>query len=198
MSALIACPCCGLIQRMPVIDASLQARCARCRERLRGRRERAEHGLWTASFALGALILFPPAIALPMLRIERFGRSADSSIIEGVTSMLSHGEWIVGTVVLVCSIVFPLTKLLALLFLTARPAWLSSRHRARTYQFIEMTGRWGMLDVLLVAVLVAVLKLGDLVDVRPGPAAVAFATVVTLSLLASASFQPQMMWDDDA
>jgi paraquat-inducible protein A len=152
----------------------------------------------TASLALAALILYPLAVTLPMLRIERFGRANETSIIEGVTSMLAHGDWFVGGVVLLCSIILPLAKLLALLVVNISPTWLASRHRARTYQFIEFTGRWGMLDVLLVAILVAALKLGDLVDVTPGPAALAFTGVVVLSLLASASFNPLIMWDSEA
>ena len=74
---------------------------------------------------------------------------------------------------------------------------LRHHHRALTYHLIEWTGRWGMLDVLLVAVLVALVKLGDLMQISAGPGATAFATVVILSLLASACFDPHSLWSSD-
>ena len=68
----------------------------------------------------------------------------------------------------------------------------------RTYRVVEFTGRWGMLDVLLVTLLIAVVKLGDVVQVAPGPAALAFTAVVVLSLLAAATFDPHALWEGDA
>ena len=62
---------------------------------------------------------------------------------------------------------------------------------------IEFIGRWGMVDVLLVAVLVAVVKLGDLVEVTPGPGVVVFGGVVILSLIASAMFDPHAIWEEE-
>ncbi|MCA9296427.1 MAG: paraquat-inducible protein A [Phycisphaerales bacterium] len=198
VQSLLACPCCGLVQHCPAVSGRQRVRCARCHERLRPRSQRSAFAGLTAALALSALILYPLAVTLPMLRIERLGRTNETSIIEGVTSMLAHGDWFVGGVVLLCSLILPLAKLLALLVVNMSPTWLASHHRARTYQFIEFTGRWGMLDVLLVAILVAALKLGDLVDVTPGPAALAFTGVVVLSLCASASFNPLIMWDSEA
>ena len=72
---------------------------------------------------------------------------------------------------------------------------MAHHHRALTYRLVEWTGRWGMLDVLLVAILVAALKLGDVMDVTPGPAAAAFAVCVVLSLLATALFDPRSVWE---
>jgi uncharacterized paraquat-inducible protein A len=74
---------------------------------------------------------------------------------------------------------------------------LGRKHRAWTYHLVEWTGRWGMLDVLLVAILVAALKVGDLVEVHAGPAALAFTCCVVLSLLAAACFDPHSLWDTE-
>jgi paraquat-inducible protein A len=117
-----------------------------------------------------------------------------SSVLEGVTALLSHGQLLVGIVVLVCSVILPLTKLIGLLVLSSG-RWLGARHQAMTYRLVEWTGRWGMLDVLLVAILVAVLKLGDFVQVSVGPGLLAFTTCVALSLLAAASFDPHSLWE---
>jgi paraquat-inducible protein A len=148
----------------------------------------------TAAIALTGLILYPLAITLPMLEIEKFGHSHQASILDGVATLFASGHFIVGVVVLLCSIVLPLGKLLSLLALTAGGLFMHTHHRAFVYRLVELTGRWGMLDVLLVAILVAVLKLGDVVTVTAGPAALAFTCSVVLSLLATASFDPHRIW----
>jgi paraquat-inducible protein A len=152
----------------------------------------------TAALALAAILLYPIAISVPMLRIEELGHMSEASILEGVTTLFAEGQLVVAVIVLLCSVVFPLSKLLGLLVLTTRAVPLATRHKALTYSIIEWTGRWGMLDVLLVAVLVAVLKLGSSIEVSVGPAAVAFASCVVLSLLAAAAFDPHALWENQA
>src|SRR6185503_19432694 len=94
----------------------------------------------------------------------------------------------------VCSIVVPLTKLGGLLALSATPSSWRARHRALTWRLIDAAGRWGMIDVMLVAGVVAAVKLGDLVSVDAGPGIVVYAAMVLLSLLAGATFDPRSMW----
>ena len=150
----------------------------------------------SAALAFAGLILYPVAVGLPMIRVEQFGHHNDASILEGTATLLSGGHVLVGVIVLLCSIVLPLGKLLSLLILSAGGLMMRREHRALTYHIVELTGRWGMLDVLLVAILVAVLKLGDMVEVSAGPAALAFTACVVLSLLASAAFDPHSLWSD--
>jgi uncharacterized paraquat-inducible protein A len=149
----------------------------------------------SAAVALAALVLYPMAILLPMLRIEELGHHRDASVVQGVTTLLGSGHLFVGVVVLVCSVVLPLGKLFALLALSLGGGHLRQEHRAWTYRLVEWTGRWGMLDVLLVAILVAAVKVGDWVEVTAGPAALAFTLVVLLSLIAVALFDPHALWD---
>jgi paraquat-inducible protein A len=133
----------------------------------------------------------PLAVTLPMLRVQQFGHQTESSILQGITGLLAQGQIIVGIIVLLCSVIFPLGKLIALLALTSGGLnALARHHRALAFRLIEWTGRWGMLDVLLVAILVAALKLGNWMDVAAGPGALAFSICVVLSLLATASFDP--------
>ena len=115
----------------------------------------------------------------------------------GSLALLAHGEWLVGGAVFVCSVVLPLAKLMGILAV----AWFPQRigdgpARARLLRIIEWVGRWGTLDVLLVALLVATLKLGDLVEVSPGPGLSAFAFTVALSLIASGLFDPHAHWNE--
>jgi paraquat-inducible protein A len=148
-----------------------------------------------AAAALGALVLFPAAIALPALEVERFGHRHVTGVGAGVIDLLAEGNVVIGLVVLICSVVLPPAKLVTLLLLCARAGPLGARERAGAWRLVEATGRWGMIDVLLAAVLVAALKLGDVVDVTPGPGLIAFAGMVGLSLAASAWFDPRALWE---
>lgn len=193
-----ACSCCGLLHAVPIDTGSAVARCTRCKTPFHEISRSIRCNSRAAAIALAALILYPFAIGLPMLHIEQFGHQKDTSIIQGVASLYAHAEYFIGTVVMLCSVVFPLGKLLAILGLAFGGLAMRGEHRALTYRLVEWTGRWGMLDVLVVSLLVAVLKLGDLVDVTPGPGAVAFTGVVVLSLLAAAFFDPHALWKDQS
>ena len=199
MQHLRACPTCGLTQSVPEADDSPHLRpcCARCSTVLRTHRDFARHASLTAAFALAALILYPVAVTLPILRVQQLGNASATSIIDGVITLLADGEILVGLIVLLCSVILPLGKLFALLTMSLFGRRIAHSHRALTHRVIEFTGRWGMLDVLAVAVLVAALKLGNMMDVTPGPAAFTFCLCVLLSLLASASFDPHSVWDDE-
>jgi paraquat-inducible protein A len=195
-AALKACHCCGLVQRLPALGSDCAALCARCGTTLWHPARRRSKGR-TFAAALAALILFPLAVGLPIMRFERLGHAHDASVWSGSIGLLARGELFVGGVVLLCSFVIPLAKLLGLLAITGPRSLLGRRHRAATYRAIELAGRWGMLDVLVIAILVAWVKLGDLVQVRPGPAAAAFTLCVVLSLCASAWFDPHALWEEE-
>lgn len=194
-SPIRACPCCGLAQVVPAIPPRMRACCVRCGTTLHKRSAGLRCNTRTTAIALAALILYPLAVSLPMLRIEKFGRLNEVSILEGAGTLLGSGHILVGIIVFLCSVVIPLGKLITMLALSAGGFFMRSEHRALSYRIVEWTGRWGMLDVLLVAVLVAAIKVGDWVDVEAGPAALAFAACVTLSMLATATFDPHSIWE---
>jgi paraquat-inducible protein A len=152
------------------------------------RNERARHA------ALAALILYPVAVTQPILSIERLGHAHESSVLAGSLGLVADGKLALGAVVFLCSVVLPVAKLAALLVLLHRPEALAPRARARAWRWLELTGRFGMLDVLLVSVLIAWLELGSWVTVESGPAALAFAACVGCSLLASAWFDAHSLW----
>lgn len=192
--SLCGCVHCGLVQHVPAIPPGHLARCVRCGLVVR-RPERSRANRLCAATALAALFFYLPGILLPVLRLERLGHVQEASIWSGGVSLLTHGQVLVGVVVLLCSVVIPLVKIGGLFLLTARRPRLGRHHQARLYRWIELAGRWGMIDVLLVALLVAAVKLGDLVQVTPGPGVVAFAGCVLLSLIASACFDPHALWE---
>ena len=190
-----ACHCCGQIHRLPALDSAQVAVCVRCGARFTSPREADRTAIDTAATALGAFILFWPAVFLPILKIERLGMRHQSSLIGGIFDMLRHEEWFVGTVVFLFSVVFPLLKIVLLLELSLLRL-LHHRHRAFTYRLMESTGRWSMMDVMLLAFLVMLVKLGGVVAFHIGPAVIAFAGCVMLSLVASVSFNPHQIWED--
>jgi len=196
-TALRACHCCGLVQQLGEVPPGSVARCVRCRSIVPHRTARRAASR-TVAFSLAALILYVPAMMLPVLEVERLGTSNSATIWSGVVSLMADGEVLVATIVFLASIVAPVAKIGAMLTLSAGDALLPRRdHRAWTYRVVDWIGRWGMLDVLLVAILVAAVKLGSWIEVRPGPGVLAFAGTVVFSLLASAVFDPQAIWEDE-
>ncbi|MHC5002403.1 MAG: paraquat-inducible protein A [Planctomycetota bacterium] len=192
-ATVCACHCCGQAQRLPTIPPHHRACCVRCGTRLRhgaGHRSRSR----TLALATAALIVYPAAMVLPVMRVENFGHAHEAGILDGAATLAVSGHVLIALIVFVCSVIIPLAKLMALLVLSLGGRSLRHRHRALTYHLVEWTGRWGMLDVLLVAILVAALKLGDVVSVTPGAGAVAFAACVLLSLAAAACFDPHQLW----
>lgn len=149
----------------------------------------------TLALVLAALALYPVAVGLPVMTLTQLGHRHETGIIQGGIELMTGGNVAIGMLVIICSVVLPLGKLATLLVLSGDAA-LHPARQVRLHRLIEFTGRWGMLDVLLVAVLVAAVKLGDIVAVSPGPGAVAFALCVGLSLAASASFEPHLLWSD--
>ena len=190
---LKACHCCGQIHRLPPLAINQSADCSRC-----GARIASLPGLSasrTAAAAAAALILYWPAILLPILRIEKFGHHYQSSLLMGTIELLREGSWFVGSVVMLFSIVFPLVKILLLLELSLL-GLLHRHHKARTYRVMEFAGKWSMMDVMLLAFMVMLVKLGSLVEFHFGPAVWAFVLCVAMSMLASICFDPHTIWDE--
>jgi paraquat-inducible protein A len=196
MSHLKACHCCGMIHAIPEIASGNVASCTRCESVIARPGSNDNAAARTAAAALAAFFLFWPAILLPILQVEKLGHRSASSVLTGIIELFSHGSWFVGAIVFVFSIAFPLTKIvmlleLSLLRLTHR------RFRSLTYRIMEHAGKWSMMDVMLLAFLVMLVKLGSLVEFQFGPAVIAFVLCVALSMVASMSFDPHAIWNDD-
>jgi len=132
---------------------------------------------------------------LPILEIERLGHRTTSSILSGTIQLLRDGSWFVGGVVLLFSIIFPLAKIVLLLELSLLGV-LRRRHKAITYRVMEYTGKWSMMDVMLLSFLVMLVKLGSLVEFKIGPAVLAFVLCVGMNILASTFFDPHAIWEE--
>ena len=194
--SVLSCDTCGLTQRVDPLAPGMSAECIRCGATVATRP-------WggadlTLALTIAALVLYIPANIYPILSMNLYGSYNENTVWDGVVSLMQHNEYFVAAIVFLASIVIPLLKLLGLLFLVASVKWGKGRRlRARThiYKFIDAIGPWAMLDVFLLAVLVALVKLGDLARVIPGPGLVAFTCVVVLTMLASQSFDPKLIWN---
>jgi paraquat-inducible protein A len=152
----------------------------------------------TSAYLVAAAILYAPANLLPVMHTRTVLGEEDDTILSGVVVLLHTGSWPLALLVFFASIVVPLLKLFSLGLLV----WMSARRaaghqlaRARLYRVVEFVGRWSMLDIYVVTLLVALVRMGKLASVSAGPGAMAFAAVVVLTMLAAQSFDPRSIWD---
>ena len=198
-SDVLCCPGCGLTLRADPPSRGERAECPRCATTV----SRGTHGSLqlTAALALAALILYIPANIYPILRMHFYGAYSESTVWDGVVSLAQSQQYFVALIVLMASIVIPLAKLAGLLYLVISARFNVGRRRRsrmRIYRLIDVVGPWAMLDVFLLAVLVALVKLGQIAIVLPGPGLIAFTAVVVLTMFASASFDPHLIWEKGA
>jgi paraquat-inducible protein A len=192
---IVCCQTCGLAQQAESPRPHTRAVCPRCGSTVS--EYKASSVVPTAALSLAALILYVPANIYPILRMERYGAYSESTVWGGVTGLTSAGYWFVALVVFLASMVVPLLKLAGLFFLVITAELRTQRwQRQRTwiYRLIEVIGPWAMLDVFLLAVLVALVRLGQLATVMPGRGLLAFTCMVVLTMFASAAFDPRLIW----
>ncbi|TXH06247.1 MAG: paraquat-inducible membrane protein A [Nevskiaceae bacterium] len=189
---LIGCDACG-----KVLQARQHAEhCPRCDAPLRRRKPDSLVRSW--ALLLSAAILYVPANLLPIMHTVQLLNVEHSTILSGVVLLWKNGSWDLAIIVFVASIVVPLVKIvcLALLLLTAQSGstW-APRERTQLYRVLEFIGHWSMLDVFVVALLMTLVHFGKFAQVEAGAGVVAFCAVVVLTMLASMSFDPRLIWD---
>jgi len=190
---LLSCPTCALVSRAATTDG---ARCPRCATRLHFRKPGAIGRTW--ALLIAAIALYMPANTLPMMTTSSLYGSQSDTIMSGILFLWEDGAWHLALIVFVASILVPLAKMigLLLLLLSVQRDWnWRPLERARLYRVLDAIGRWSMLDIFVVALLSTVVQLSALASVGPGPGALAFAVVVVLTMAATSSFDPRLLWD---
>jgi len=171
--------------------------CTRCGAQVHARRPNSLTRTW--ALLITAAIIYVPANVLPIMTVSSLGQGEPSTIMSGVIELVQHGMIPIATVVFIASILVPTFKLVGialLLFSVQRRQPLSARQRIWMYRFIEFIGRWSMLDIFVIAILVAVVNFGRIASVEANLGAVAFASVVILTMLAAVTFDPRLIWDN--
>lgn len=151
----------------------------------------------TVALTLGAALLYLPANLLPVLRVESSVKGSQSStILSGVIQFWQDGDYPVALIIFTASVLIPILKVLAIVaLLWGARTGLYPRALTRLYRVTEFIGRWSMVDVFVVAILVGVVQLGSVMTIDPGAGALAFAGVVVLTMLAAESFDQRLLWD---
>jgi len=170
--------------------------CPRCGASIHERKPRSAQ--ITAALLASAALLYVPANLLPVMHLHTFFSDEDDTIMSGVLSLIDEGSWPLALLVFVASIVVPLLKLLAMGFLLLAVARKSPGHalpRARLFRLVEYVGRWSMLDVFAISLLVALVQIRSLAIIHVGLGALAFSSVVVLTMLAAQTFDERLLWD---
>ncbi|WP_028299073.1 paraquat-inducible protein A [Oceanospirillum beijerinckii] len=174
-----------------------QPYCARCGTKLHARIPFSLQKTW--AYLLTSIMLYFPANLYPIMHTTLLGSDEPSTILGGVLTLWQHGSYPIAAVVFIASVLIPVAKMLVLSWLVIS-VQASHEHRVEErvwmYRITELIGRWSMIDVFVVAVLVALVQPGGLVSVQPGIATIAFAGVVILTMLSALSFDPRLIWDN--
>jgi len=153
----------------------------------------------TLALLVTACLLYIPANLYPIMYTDQLGTTEASTIIGGVVLLIDLGSIPVAAVIFIFSVMVPSGKLMAMFYLVwtvENHSPLDARQRSVMYRVTEFIGKWSMIDVFVVAILAALVHLGGLLVIRPGIAALSFAGVVIVTMLAAESFDPRLIWDN--
>ena len=190
----VSCEACGLLSRPA--GAEEPGECPRCGEELEFRRRDAIQRTW--ALVVAAAICYLPANILPVMRTTTLTSEEPDTIISGVVYLYTSGSWYLALILLIASVMIPLAKLAALVYLLVtvqRGSIRNNRERARLYRVLEIIGRWSMVDVFVATFVVALIQLRPLMSVAPEPGVLFFSAVVILTIFAAESFDPRLIWD---
>ena len=194
-AGLLACHSCGRVE--PRIRSITPQHCGRCGARLHSRNPDSLMRTW--ALLIAAALLYIPANLLPVMHTASLLGSEDDTIMSGVVYFWTSGDWPLAVIVFVASIMVPMLKLSVLVLLTATCQWRSRwqpEQRTTLYRMVERIGRWSMLDVFVVTLTVALVRFKSLAVITAGPGAIAFGSVVILTMMASMQFDPRLIWDN--
>jgi paraquat-inducible protein A len=193
-AGLLSCHVCAKLSR--AAPQAREQRCPRCGAALHFRKPDSVSRSW--AFLVAAMILYVPANTLPMMKTSSLFGAQSDTIMSGVVYFWTSGSWYLALIIFVASVLVPMLKMIALAILLVsvqrRSRW-QQEQRARLYRLVELVGRWSMVDIYVVAVIVALVQLKALATIQPGPGAVAFGAVVVLTMFSAMAFDPRLIWD---
>ncbi|MEQ1559330.1 MAG: paraquat-inducible protein A [Methyloglobulus sp.] len=185
------CHDCGYL-----IKAVTQSSCPACFSTLHPRMPNSVQR--TTALILSALCLYVPANIFPIMTVTQLGFAEPHTIMGGIMALIESDMIPIAMLVLIASILVPLLKLLGLtlLLLCVHYRWqVNARLFTRIYRIICFVGRWSMLDIFMISILVALVDMGGIAQIIAGSAATAFAAVVVLTMFAAKTFDPRLIWD---
>ncbi|MCP3951059.1 MAG: paraquat-inducible protein A [Desulfobacterales bacterium] len=193
---VISCRTCHLL--CSGLDLSAQPKCPRCGAPLSRRKTLSISRTW--ALVLTAIIFYIPANLFPITNIISFGDEKTDTILSGVLYFAEEGLWHLALIIFTASIMVPLVKLVILSFLlisVQRKSTWRQKDRTRLYRVTEAIGRWSMVDIFAITVLIALVNLGQIATVKVEDAAIYFAAVVVITMFAAMTFDPRLIWDTE-
>jgi paraquat-inducible protein A len=195
-ASLVSCHSCSLLSEVHGPLEHIHARCPRCGAALHLRKPNSLARTW--ALLLAAVIFYIPANVLPIMKVVSFGKAQSDTIMSGVIYFIESGSWYLALLIFFASVVVPVLKIIVLSYLLLsvqrRSHWRPA-DRTRLYRITEAVGRWSMVDVYVVTLMVALVELGALATIEAGPGAVFFSAVVVTTMFAAMSFDPRLIWD---
>ena len=195
-TGLISCHSCHLLCQRA--EQPSHMRCPRCGAGMHDRKPNSIARTW--ALVLAAFIFYIPANVLPITIVISLGKAQSDTIMSGVIYFVHTGMWPIALVIFLASVFVPLLKLLILIFLLIsvqrKSSW-RQQDRTRLYRITEIIGRWSMVDIFVVTILVALVHLGGLATIHAGPGAIFFGAVVVITIFAAMSFDPRLIWDTE-
>ncbi len=192
---VVGCHACGLVLDLSG-STQAHAACPRCGAPMHHRKPDSLNRTW--ALVNTAFILYIPANIFPVMTVVSFGRGQSDTILSGVKAFIEADMWPLAILVFFASITVPMMKLWGLVFLLVsvqrKWSW-RLRDRAVLYRIIESVGRWSMIDIFMISILIALVKLEAIATIEPGIGATSFAGVVVFTMIASMMFDPRLMWD---
>lgn len=178
------------------LAACTQKTCTRCATTLHQRTPNSIQR--TLAFLIASILFYIPANLYPIMNTRILGDEEPSTIIGGVLLFLEHDSYFVAAIIFIASVMIPIGKMMVILWLcytTSRASLLSGLELTWLYRVTEFIGKWSMIDIFVVAILVALVQVTGMMSIEPGMAARAFAIVVVLTMLAAHQFDVRLIWD---
>jgi len=192
---LLSCHGCQLLTPMQAGDEA-PVSCRRCGSALHSRLPDSISRTW--ALLLAAVIMYIPANLLPITLTTALGSTEGDTIMQGVIYFMQHGDIPVALVIFTASILVPSLKIVALTYLLVSVQRHSSKRqldRTKIFRIVEFVGRWSMIDVFVVSIMVALVQLKAVASIQAGSGAIYFCAVVVITMLAAESFDPRLIWD---
>ena len=191
---LVACHECDLLMRKPVLQDGESAECPRCGYELFSHRHRVVRR--SLALVLTALLLYVPANFLPIMQLNLLGQTSQDTVWSGVIGLYESGMQGIAVVVFLCSMAVPLLKLLfQLLVLLSIRMDFGRSYGLLLYRIYHHMREWGMLEVYLMGILVAMVKLMDLADLSLGLGLFCFIALLLVQVWLEVTMSPHQIWE---
>lgn len=195
-AGLVSCEECGKLSRVLTVSVDEVMRCRRCLTLLHSRKPGSISRTW--ALLITSAVLFLPANILPMMRVNFMGAIDDSTILDGIMYFFHDGDYFIGSIILIASVLVPLFKIVGILIILLsihfhQVNWLEQK--TMMFRFIEFIGRWSFLDIFVIGLLASLVRFGTLSTIEASPAIVYFTAVVVSTMFAALALDPRIIWD---